>query len=499
MWSNRFQPIAFTLLLAVAVMNTPSATHAGATDALLKPPLLEDPRRTVIQNLVRSSYPELFRSSAAPGWVAITLLLNQDGTLYKGYKDGTQPYPYTTNKLKAFDAMGVDYEHHGDRVQLEMRGGFAGATRIYVRAYYLNPVSDPTRDVALVRAKVNERHRALYRSLSAGRLTQLTVLMTESGDIARARVESVRAIDAAEIAPSPKQFAALGILPEQIGPIGKAMLFDGEYKDGVKSKRLLVIYAWPRRPGEPAPRPWQPEQEGPAAPNDDPAVDRAIAEKYFPDLYTFTAPKYEWPIADFWVLLDHEGKVRATGRRFLRSGGDLKLYLESLYPGIRTFGFQPTEFKGVHGRQAVVNFIWLAADSPVTDLSRADLSKRGNVALYADISGEGSTAQTHLVVLKFGSPAIAVTDTQLDLEVTAIDGGVDTVILRTRIQHVALVPASEFEFGKPNAVATAWSPDAPSVRVRYGKSVEVRLADRDHRAWKVVLHLDRMEEASSLQ
>ena len=385
MCCKQFRSIAVTLLLALAVMDAPSATHAGVTDALLKPPLLEDPRRAVIQNLVRSTYPELFRASAPPGWVAITLLMNRDGTLYKGYKDRTQPHPYITNKLKAFEAMGVNYEHHGDHVQLEMRGGSDGGTRIYVRAYFLDPVSGTTGD-------------------------------------------------------------------------------------------------------------------GPAAPNDDPAVNRAIAERYFPDLYTFAAPKGEWPVADFWVLLDHEGKVRATGRRFLRSGGDLKLYLESLYPGIRTDGFQPTEFEGVHGRQAVVNFIWLDADSPVTDLSRADLSKRANVALYADISDEESTASTHLIVLKFGLPGIAVSDTQqLDLRVIAVDGGPDTVMLRTRIQHVALAPAAEFEFAKPDAVETAWSGESPPVRVRYGKSVEVRLADQDHKTWKVVLHPDRIEEASSLQ
>jgi hypothetical protein len=387
MWSNQFPSIAVTLLSAWVAVHAPAATPAGMTDPLIKPPLLEDPRRSIIEGLVRSTYPELFRSSAGPGWVAITLLMNRNGTLYRSYTEGTQPRPYITNELKAFKAMGVDYEHYSDRVQLEMRGGPDGGTRIYVRAYFLDTAS---------------------------------------------------------------------------GRIG----------------------------------------EGPAAPNDDPTVNRAIAERYFPDLYTFTAPKGEWPIADFWVLLGQEGKVRATGRRFLRSGAELKLYLESLYPGIRTEGFQPTEFDGNAGRQAVVNFIWLAADSPVTDPARADLSKRGNVALYADISDAGNTKSesTNLVILKFGSPAIAVADDQqLDLQVTAIDGGADTVILRTRIQQVARAPASEFEFGKPNAVETAWPPDALLVHARYGKSVNVRLADQNHRAWKVVLHPDRIAEASSLQ
>ena len=259
MGAKNIQLIAVTLLSAAIAMYVPPPTNAGAEATLLKPPLMEDPRLPVIQKVVRSTYPELFGSSAAPGWVAITLLMNQDGTLYKGYKDDTQPHPYITNKLKAFDAMGVDYEHHGDRVQFEMQGGSAGTTRIYVRTYFITPVSDPTRDVALVRAKVNERYRALYKPLSADRLMGVTVFMTEAGDIERAKAESVNASDA-QVVTTPEHFIAMGIPRERIGPIGKAMLFDGAYQDGVKSERLLVIYAWPRRLGEPVPMPWQPER-----------------------------------------------------------------------------------------------------------------------------------------------------------------------------------------------------------------------------------------------
>jgi hypothetical protein len=396
---NCFRLIGLTLLLAIAAMDVPWATGAGSTDALLKPPLVEDPRQAVIRRVVRSTYPELFSSSAAPGWVAITLLMNQDGTLYKGYKDDTRLRPYITGKVKAFNAMGTEYEHYGDRVQLDMRGGSAGATRIYVRAYLPKPVPDPTVDAASVRA------------------------------------------------------------------------------------------------GQPAEKRWQPEQEGPAAPNDDPSINRAIAEKYFPDLYTYTTPKNQ-SIADFWVLLDREGEVRATGRRYLLSQGDLKLYLESLYPGIRTDGFQATELKSNHGRPAVVNFTWLAANSPVTDLSKADLSKRGDAALYANIGGEGTIAETTLVVLRFGRPSVAVCDDKdLDLQVTASDGGEGTVILRARIQRVARPQPAEFEFGKPTAVDTAWSSESPPLRVRYGKSAEVSMTDQDHKTWKVALYPDRMRGA----
>ena len=182
--SSRVRSIALALVLAFAAVDSRSATAAASTEALLKPPLVEDPRQAVIRQVVRSTYPELFGASAAPGWAAVTLLMNQKGTLDKGYKDDTRPRPYITGSSKAFDAMGAEADHYGDRVQLDLRGGLSGATRIYVRAYFPKPVS--------------------------------------AGNVAPTR------------------------------------------KDGSASNR------------------WQPEQEGPAAPNDDPAVNRSIAEKYFP-------------------------------------------------------------------------------------------------------------------------------------------------------------------------------------------------------------------------
>jgi hypothetical protein len=471
-----------------------SAPESGSSDVLLKPPPMDDPRRELIRNAVRAAYPELFSHSAPPGWVGVTLLMNRDGTLYKSYKDEAQPRPYYPSDLKAFDAMAVDYEYRGDRVQLAMRAGSNGATGISVRAYYLKPISDKTRDFALVRASVNARYGTLYTPVTSQRVTELTVLMTASGAIERAQTRSVKAVDA-DIAPTTENFAAMGIPRERIGPINKVMLYQGAYEGRLKSERLLVIYAWPRRVGELAPEPWHPWQPGPMAPNDDLVVDRAIAEKYFPDLYTYTKPENELN-ADFWVLLDHEGHVRATGRRYMASGGDLKLYVESLYPGIRTDGFEPVEFKGDHGHDGVVNFTWLAADSPVTDLTKADLSKRSDVVFYAEITGDGNTTMTNLVVFKFGSSAIAVDDKkELDLQVTGSDAGADMVLLRARIQRVPHASPSEVRYGMPRAVEKNWTAETSPIQVRYGHSADVLMADQDHHIWKVSLHPDHMRGA----
>lgn len=386
MSSKYVQAIVAVVLLVAEAMTSLAGTHRETTDALVKPPLAEDPRKAAIQNLVLSTYPELFNSSTAPGWIAITLLINQDGTLFKGYKDDLLADPYITKPAKAFAAMGADSENYGDRVQLDMRGGPKGATRVFVRAYLHWPVADQT---------------------------------------------------------------------------------------------------------EPNPKRWQPEQEGPAAPNDDPAVNRAIAEKYFSDLYTYATPNGEAD-ADFWVLLDRDGKVLATGRRYSGSEGDMKRYLEGLYPGIRTDGFQSTELRSDHGRPGVVIFMWLAADSPVKELSKADVSNRADLAFYAKV-GEGGGSETNLIALKFGSSGVVVCDTKnLDLRVTATAGGADSVILRAQIQHVARMNPADFEFGKPNAVETAWPPESPPIRVRYGELAKVHLTDQDHHEWKVELYPDRL-------
>lgn len=469
--------------------------RVGCPDALVKPPPTDDPRQALTQTAVRSAYPELFGASAPAGYLGVTLLMNSNWTLYRSYKDDPQPHPHYANDLKAFEMMGVDYEHRGDRVQLAMKGGVNGATGISVRAYVLKPPADATRDFALVRASVNARYKGLYKARSAESVTELTVMMSESGGIARAKAATVNAIDA-DVPPTPEKFMALGIPRRRIGPISKVMLYEGAYDGGLMSERLLLVYAWPRRAGEPPPKPWHAELSGPLQPNDDPSVDRAIAEKYFPDLYTYTKPESEAD-ADFWVLLDLEGRVLATGRRYLASRGDQKRYLESLYPGIRTDSFEPREFKGDHGRRGVVNFMWLASDSPVTDLSKADLSKRGDVVFYADIRGARSDSTTNLQVLKFGSPAIAVDDNNnLDLQVTASNGDPESVMLRARIQHVT--PMGTFQWGTPRAVETEWSQETRPIRVRYGESGEMQITDQNHRVWSVVLHPNRMEGKVSL-
>jgi beta-lactamase regulating signal transducer with metallopeptidase domain len=471
----------------------------SAAEALRKPPLVgEDPRLPVVRNLVRATYPELFNASATPGAVMVTLLMNQDGTLHKSFKEEIEPRPWVANSLRAFDAMGVDYEHRGEGVKDRMQGSPAGGNHIDVRAWYLKPPTDPTRDVATVRAKVKPRYASLFApthadgsSLLRQDPSLLTVFMTEAGDIDRAKVDASKDVDLdPKTLATPEHFVAMGIARERIGPIGTTELFAGHFYDDRDLMSLRVIYAWPRRPNEPEPQPAAPEQPSAAAANDDPAVNRAIAEHFFPDLYSY--PK-EWPRADPWVLLDRQGKVLKTGRRVVMSGRDVQLYVESLYPGIRTDGFQPTTVRGEHGQWADVGFVWLAADSPVTDPSKADLSARSALLLYADVIGEGMARSSELLALKVGSPAVTVCSLKnpfgvVHVQITPLETGTDAVALRVRVQHVPLPATAEI----PDALETAWSPESAPVRAPYGGSADIQVTDQNGKIWKIVLHPDRL-------
>jgi hypothetical protein len=424
--------------------------------------------------------------------------MNQDGTLYKIYKENIEPRPWIATSYQAFDALGVDYEHRGDSVKDRMQGWPAAGNHVDVRAWYLKWPSDPSRDVATVRARVKARFASLFEPIHANGLRRvregsslLTVFMTEAGDIERAKISNEE-VDPQTLA-TPGHFVAMGIASERIGPMGTTELYTGHFNDDRDMKSLRVIYAWPRRPNEPAPQPALPEQPTAAGANDDPAVNRAIAEHYFPDLYTY--PK-EWPRADPWVLLDRQGKVVKTGRRIGMSGRDLQLYLESLYPGMRTDGFQATTIRGEHGQWADVNFLWLAADSPVTDPSKADLSGRDALLLYADVIGEGMTRPSEWMALKAGLPAVTVCSLKnpfgvVHVQVTAVEVGADAVAVRVRVQHVPLPTTAEIA----DAVETAWSPESAPVRAPYGGSAEVQVTDRNGKAWKIVLHPERLTGA----
>jgi hypothetical protein len=148
---------------------------------------------------------------------------------------------------------------------------------------------------------------------------------------------------------------------------------------------------------------------------------------------------------------------------------------------------------GEHGQGADVAFLWLAADSPVTDPSQADLSGRNALLLYADVIGEGATRSTERVALKAGSPAVTVCWLKnpfgvVHVQVTAVEIGADAVTVRVRVQHAPLPVTAEI----PNALETAWSPESAPVRAPYGGSADIQVPDQNGKTWKIELHPERL-------
>ena len=125
----------------------------------------------------------------------VTILMNQDGSLYKSYKEDIEPLPWIGSSVRAFEAMGADYQHGGG-IGVRMEGSPTAKNRIDVHAWYRQVPADPSRDVATVRAKVRARYPSLFRPVyadGAHRFREgsslVTVFMTEAGDIERAETQ----------------------------------------------------------------------------------------------------------------------------------------------------------------------------------------------------------------------------------------------------------------------------------------------------------------------
>ena len=90
----------------------------------------------------------------------------------------------------------------------------------------------------------------------------------------------------------------------------------------------------------------------------DPAADRALVARYFPEVFRNAAD--EPPI---WVLLDRTGHVVQTGRHASADEAELRAYLERRISGARIDELQKTTVNDGLGRTVAVTFAWIARDS----------------------------------------------------------------------------------------------------------------------------------------
>ena len=150
---------------------------------------------------------------------------------------------------------------------------------------------------------------------------------------------------------------------------------------------------------------------------------------------------------------------------------------------------------GPQGQEADVSFVWLAADSPVTDPAKADFSKQPDVLINADVTFGGKTFYTQMLALNFGSSGVTQCALRnpfgvVYLQLAVAESDTDAAAVRIRAQHLPL-PDSE---AIPDADATAWSPQSAPVRALYNApSAPIEITDANGNRWTVVLHTDRLK------
>jgi len=481
-----------TVVLAAACIGVAARTQAPTitTDLPRKLPAEDNNSHPQIEALVRATYPQFFRDAGNTGPELVNLFLNPDGSLYKSVVEAIAPRPYITKSFQAFDQVHIDYEHRGPHVWFRMNG--ASGLPVDVIAWHVQTASDPSRDIATVRSKVRARYAQLLESADANKM--VTVLMTEVGEIDRATVENLNGRSPRSLVTA-SHFASLGYPSNQLGIVGVTSLTNSHFTDDPDRKDLPVVYAWPRRPNEPAMKFEVFNYGALPAPDDDRVVDRRIAQAYFPDLYTHPS---DWPRADPWILLDRQGKVLTVGRRAVMSRNDVQLNIEAQYPGIKTDQWQIVSLTGPQGQEADVSFVWLAADSPVTDPSKADFSKQPDILINADVTFGGKTFYTQMLALNFGSSGVTQCALRnpfgvVYLQLAVAESDTDAASVRIRAQHLPL-PDSE---AIPDADATAWSPQSAPVRALYSApSAPIEITDANGKKWTIVLHTDRLKHMS---
>jgi hypothetical protein len=195
-------------------------------------------------------------------------------------------------------------------------------------------------------------------------LNRVTAFLTADGKVDRYYMESFASSDQNpyfdDVAPGgivpellARNWERLGLRPQQLGQMGLLYVKDGTAESG---RDLLLLYAWPRRPGEPL---------GGAVPNDGAALrvsfthaDVAAAlQRHLPDALS---EKGATPAGVPWLLLSQQGAVMKSGYvpAPVPPGSPARL-IESANPGMRVvYGMQVAGRAGQHWAERVI-LAWL--------------------------------------------------------------------------------------------------------------------------------------------
>jgi hypothetical protein len=459
--------LSISLIAAAAELSVP--TPMGTSELRKLPPKDMSQGADWARDIARARFPEVFDREFS-GRAVISIVLNHDGSLVSAkkalYPEGSTPTEF-----------GGTFGRPSWRADIEDQDVFASANeeswtigpwldsknpnRIDVVYTVLKWPIDPTRSAARVEVAARDHFPELFKGEMAHHGKYVTLFMNDDGSVNRAAKENMNpGWSTASDFDAIERFTALGLTADEIGRRGVISLRPPD--DGI------IAYAWPRRPGD---RDLDERHREPK-PQQDTADDRAIISRYFAEASNIVPKRHE----SGWVLIGREGHIWTTGRGVYESGLALPREIEARYPGTKVMWPWENclEVSAAGGAKLPISCVWLAPDSPVTELSGVDMFQRPDMLVTIDqllpsyAAGSKPIVLANPVYLKFGKPAQGPYFLNR-LHVTAQDLGAHGVELNLQLHS----------YYRPEVKL-----DEMTVQIRYGGEATVQLKNDD--PWPVM-------------
>jgi hypothetical protein len=445
----------------------------------------------------RAAYPTLF-DGYLQGTDLIAVDLNIDGQVIGIVKTEFPAGPLNSSQ-PPFD-LAIE-EHDVYRIAgargLKFYGWFGSqhSDGLYVSYRVLMWPHDPSRAAARVQAAVATRFPEYFRAYPAGGPAKptyvMSVFMNDDGTINRANAPEPIESDNSSVyddSQAYKGLLSLGLSPEQFGHRG----LTNNWQDPADQEKypnaaaLFINYAWPRRPDDPPDelKRWPTvlkrlSYSAPVQTRHTPG-DQALLERYFPKVWR-RGP--DSPNETLWMLLDRRGRIWGDGKS--SDWQTVSSEILALYPGITVGAGRGRSIKTATGAPVRFWLLWLGEDSPVTDRSAIDFSKRDDVLVYAQISRNGEHWGTTATPLNFGVPGVS-NFAYVPFQIKATSAGPSAVELQVAIEPVP---------GGSRSATAAWT--SALVTVAYGDHVSIQLPVRNGQMLSVVLRPEHLRAVES--
>ncbi len=369
---------------AVTAMDAPPmpAVAAGNSPSLplLLPALAREAQLSALGELAlkraAERYPQLVQGPQTDERYVIALLLGADGTLQNSEMRavGDRDVNDLNTELKRILPPEIGQLYTSGSKGAKIGNGQTLRAQVSLIVAQKPAEFDESRSLARVHQIVRAKHDDLMRDDGSGVIVRLTVFLTEAGQIERENIENPASLvpldyDDPEL---PAKFAAqlsseLGVDTSRFGAMGFTIVEDSLMRSAAEvaaavtsdpraisnAKRIMVYYAWPRRPGESGP--YMPASTHRRNQGIDLEATRVLVEHYIPDAFTVKGDKAGNPT----LVMDSSGKVIRSGRVVPIYGRPVYESLEKgLMPEYKRGGYQSARIKNARGESAYVWLFW---------------------------------------------------------------------------------------------------------------------------------------------